>query len=179
MSTFESSPPPPPPPPKPSTTQPAIPCWEHVAKKARKKSTTPSAKSGPAAAPPQPTPKAPSTKKGPTLRERRLMIKRDGSPLSTSVIAIRNSISTALNATLIQCLECNPANHLMFTTMDTVKATSLNSKISQFHHLIASVTTVHLHSPSTQPPRHGIPSSYYVTDIGRELTTFNTVLALA
>jgi hypothetical protein len=178
-STFESSPPPPPPPPKTSNTQPAIPSWAQVAKKPRKKSTPPSAKSAPAAAPPQPTTKAPSTKKGPTLRERRLMIKRDGSPLTTSVIAIRDSINTALNATLIQRVECNPANHLMFTTMDTVKATSLNSKISQFLHLIPGVTTVHLDSPSAQLLVHGIPTSYSLADIGRELTTFNTGLALA
>jgi hypothetical protein len=58
------------------------------------------------------------------------MIKRDRSPLTTSVIAISDSINSALNATLIQSVECNQANHLMFTTMDTVKATSRNSKIS-------------------------------------------------
>jgi hypothetical protein len=38
----------------------------------------------------------------------------------------------------------------MFTTMDTVKATSLNRKISQFLHHIPGVTTVHLDSPSAQ-----------------------------
>jgi hypothetical protein len=177
-STFESSPPPPPPPPKSTTTQPA-PTWAKVASKPRKKVTTPATKPAPAAANTQPTPKAPSTKKGLTLRERRLMIKRDGSPLTTSAIAIRDSINAALNATLIQRVECNPANHLMFTTMDTVKATSLNSKISQFLHLIPGVTTVHLDSPSAQLLVHGIPTSYPLADIGRELTTFNTGLALA
>jgi hypothetical protein len=67
----------------------------------------------------------------------------------------------------------------MFTTMDTVKASSLNSKISQFLQLIAGVTTVHLDSPSAQLLLHGIPTSYALVDIGRELTTFNTGLALA
>jgi hypothetical protein len=150
-----------------------------VAKKPRKKSTPPSAKSAPAAAPSQPTTKAASTKKGPTLRECRLMIKRDGSPINTFVIAIRDSINTALNATLFQRVECNPANHLMFTTMDMVKATSLNSMISQFLHLIPGVTTAHLDSPSAQLLVHGIPTSHSLTDMGRQLTTFNTGLALA
>jgi hypothetical protein len=76
------------------------------------------------------------------------MIKRGGSPLTTFGIATRHSINTALKATLIQLVECNPANHLMFTTMDTVKATALNSKISQFLHLIPGITPVHLDSPS-------------------------------
>jgi hypothetical protein len=95
------------------------------------------------------------------------MIKRDASPLTTSVIAIRDSINAALNATLIQCVECNPANYLMFTTMNMVKATSLNSKICQFLHLIPSVTTVYSDSPSAQLLVHGIPTSYALADIGK------------
>jgi hypothetical protein len=107
------------------------------------------------------------------------MIKRDGSLLPTSVIAIRNSINTALNVTFIQHVECNPANHLMFTKMDTVKATSLNSKISQFLHHIPDITTIDLDSPFAKLLVNGIPTSYSLTDIGRELTTFNTGLVLA
>jgi hypothetical protein len=83
-STFEFSPPTPPPPPKSTTTQPA-PTWVKVVSKPRKKVTTPATKPAPAAVNTQPTPKAPSTKKGPTLEEHRLMMKRDGSPLTTSV----------------------------------------------------------------------------------------------
>jgi hypothetical protein len=141
--------------------------------------TTLAAKPAPAAANTQPTLKAPSTKKGSTLREHRLMIKRDGSPLTTSVIAIRESINRGLNATLIQPVECNPANHLMFTTMDTVNMTSLSSKISQFLHIIHGVTTIHLDSPSAQLLVNGMPTSSALSDIGIELTTFNTGLALA
>jgi hypothetical protein len=125
----------------------------------RKKTKPRSATSAQAGAPAQPTTKAPSTQKGPTLGERRLRIKRDGSPLNTSIIAIRDSINTALNVILIQRVESYPTNDLMFTTMDTVKATSLNSKISQFPHIIPSVTAVHLDSPSAQLLVHGIPSS--------------------
>jgi hypothetical protein len=107
------------------------------------------------------------------------MIKRDGSPLTTSIIAIRDRMNAALNATLIQRVECNPANHLMFTTMDTVKATSLNSKISEFLHLIPGVTSVHQYTPSAQLLVQGIPTSYALGNIGWELTTFVTGLALA
>jgi hypothetical protein len=94
------------------------------------------------------------------------------------VISIRDSINTALHTTLIQSVEGNPANHLMFSTMHTVKATLVNSKISQFLHIIPGITTVHLDSPSTQLLVHGKPTSYFLTDIGRELTIFNTELTL-
>jgi hypothetical protein len=99
-STFEHSLSPPPPPPKSTTTQ-LFPTWAQVVRKPRKTVTTPAAKPSPAVANTQPTPKACSTKKGPTLRDRRPMVKRDGSPLTTSFIAIRNRINAVLNASLI------------------------------------------------------------------------------
>jgi hypothetical protein len=132
----------------------------------------------PAAAYTTTTPSAPSLKKGHTLSERRLMIRRDGSLLITLVIAIRDSINSAINATLIQCLECNLLNDLIFTTMDTVKVTLLNSKIPQFLDNIPDITINYLDSPSAQLLLQGIPSSYSFTDIGKVLTTFNTGLAL-
>jgi hypothetical protein len=144
-----------------------------VVRKPKKKVTTP------AVANTQSTPKATSTKKGPTLRECRLMVKRDGSPLTTSVITNRDSMNTVLNTILIQGVECNLANHLIFTSIDTVKVTSLNSKISQFLHLIPGITTVYCVSPSVKLLVYGMPTSYALADIGRELTTFNTGLALA
>ena len=75
--------------------------WAQVVKRARKPSTVPNKR--PAAAPAaQPTAKQPTPpKKGITHRERRLIIKRDGSPLTTSVVTVRDSINTALQATLI------------------------------------------------------------------------------
>ena len=60
-----------------------------------------------------------------------------------------------------------------------MKATSLNSKISQFLHLVPGTTTVQLDSPSAQLLVPGIPTSYSLADIGKELTTFNTGLVLA
>ena len=100
--------------------------------------------------------KASSPKKGLTLRERRLIFKRDGTRLTTPLVAIRDSINSALNAVIIQRVECNPCNDLLFTTMETVRATSLNSEISQFLHLIPGTTTVHLESPTAQLLVHGV-----------------------
>jgi hypothetical protein len=171
--------PPPPPPPPPVIPIPAASSWAQVARKAKKKAPVPPPQPAPAAAAPSTTPKAPSTKKGLTLRERRLIVKRDGTPLSTTLIAIRDSINSALNAVYIQRVECSPSNDLLFTTMNMVRATSLNSKISQILHLIPGTTTVHLDTPSAQLLVHGIPTSYSLADIGKELTTFNTGLALA
>jgi hypothetical protein len=106
------------------------------------------------------------------------MVKRDSSPLATSLFTTRDSMTPALNATIIPRVECNPANYLMFTTMDTWKATTLNSTISQFCHLIPGVTTVHLDSPAAQILVHRKPTIYELADIHRELTTFSTGLAL-
>src|SRR5437588_5864763 len=63
--------------------------------------------------------------------------------------------------------------------MDTVKATSLNSKISQFLQLIPGTTIVHLDSPTAQLLVQNIPTSYSLADIDREFTIFNTRLVLA
>jgi hypothetical protein len=150
-----------------------------VVRKPRKKGTTPVAKPAQVAANTQHTHKAPSTKKGLTLRGCRFMDKRDGSRLITSVITSRDSINAALNATLIQCVECNRANYLMVTTMDRVKTTLLNSKMSQFLDLIPGITTVYLDAPSVQLLVHRMPTSNAHADIGRQLTTFNTGLPLA
>jgi hypothetical protein len=180
-STPEPTPPPPPPPPPPPAAQkpPPVNTWAQVARKGKKKTPAPPAKPAQAAAPSPATPKAPSPKKGLTLRERRLTIKRDGTPLTTTNIAIRDSVNTALQATLIQRVERNAVHDLLITTMDTVKATSLNSKISQFLHLIPGTTTSHLDAPSAQLLVHNIPTSYSLADIGREISTFNTGLVLA
>ena len=117
-----AAPPPPPPPPSLLGAKPSPPStWAQVARKGKKKNGTPSAKPTPAVAPASPTPKAPSPKKGLTLHERRLIVKRDGTPLSTPLVAIRDSINSALNAVIIQRVECNPSNDLLFTTMETVR----------------------------------------------------------
>jgi hypothetical protein len=86
-------------------------------------------------------------------------------------------INTALHTTIIQVIEGNLFNKLLFITMDMVRATSLNSKISQFLHCIPGTTTVHLDSPLIQFLLHGILTTQSLAKIGRELITFNTGLA--
>ena len=73
---------------------------------------------------------------------------------------------------------CRPTNDLTLITMETVKASSLSSKVSQFLHLIPGTTTVQLDNPTAQLLVHGIPTSHTLADIGRELTTYNSGLAL-
>src|SRR5947209_14283329 len=96
----------------------------------------------PPASAPAPTKEHSPPKRAITQRERLLNIKRDGSPLPTSVIAIRDSINSALQATLIQHVVCHPTNDLTLITMEAVKASSPSSKVSQFLHLIPGTTTV-------------------------------------
>jgi hypothetical protein len=174
----------PPPPPLPQAAPaPAPPApqgtWAQVVGKKKKKTTT-SAKPAPAAPTPTTTStKTPTTKKGLSLRDRKLIIKRDGSKLSQTTTDIRDSINTALNSIFIQRVEVDIFNNLTLITMDTVKATSLNTKAAQFLHLIPGTTTVQLDSPSAHLLVHGIPTSSSLADIGRELTTYNTGLALA
>ena len=164
--------PPPPPAPGPSS-------WAQVAKRARKPSTVPN--KTPAAAPAaQPAAKQPPPpKKGITHREHRLIIKRDRSPLTTSVVTVRDSINTALQATLIQRIVCRPNNDITLITMDTVRASSLTSRVSQFSPLIPGTTSVLLDDPTAQLLVHGIPTTHSLDTIAREITTFNSGRALS
>ncbi|RPA92132.1 hypothetical protein L873DRAFT_1847919 [Choiromyces venosus 120613-1] len=69
------------------------PSWATVIRKGKKKTAT--QKPAPAAKPPSPT-NAPAPKKGITLRERELVIKRDGSPLTPTAMELRDTINSAL-----------------------------------------------------------------------------------
>src|SRR5207302_5219278 len=88
-----------------------------------------------------------------------------------------NSINKALSATYVQPISLEGGN-ITLTTMDSVKAITLNSKVSAFLHLIPGTTTIHLDSPATQPLVQGIPTTHSLATIAIELTTFNTGLAL-
>src|SRR5437588_4464216 len=103
-------------------------------------------------------------------------MKGDGSPLHTLVIAIRDSINSALQATLIQRVVCCSTNDLHLITMETERASSLSSKIWHFLHLIPGTTTVQLDNPTAQLLVHGILTSHTLADIGKELTTYNSRL---
>src|SRR4030088_2763464 len=79
-----------PPPPQAPTTSAPVPTasqgsWAQVAGKKKKKTTT-SAKPAPAAPTPTTSTKAPPLKKGLSLRDRKLIIKRDGSKLPSTTV---------------------------------------------------------------------------------------------
>ena len=83
---------------------PALPLWSQVAgRKAKKPSPPPTAKTPQSVPHPATTPPAisPPQAKSLTHRERPLLIRRDGSPLTSSTVSIRHSINPALQATLI------------------------------------------------------------------------------
>ncbi|RPA88743.1 hypothetical protein L873DRAFT_1796434 [Choiromyces venosus 120613-1] len=159
----------------PAAASVGAPSWATVARKGKKKATA-TQKPAPAAKPPSPT-NAPAPKKGITLRERELVIKRDGSPLTPTAMELRDTINSALSSTYVQTVSLTGGN-VTLTAMETVKATSLNSKASAFLHLIPGATTVHLDTPATQLLVHGLPTSHSLATIVTELTTFNSGLAL-
>ena len=64
------------------------------------------------------------------------------------------------------------------TTMETIKATSLNSKVGTFLHLIPGTVSIYLNTPISHVLIHGIPTSKSLAEIANELTTFNTGLSL-
>ena len=191
LTVATASPPPPQPQAPGSTPGPARPApaapapsaapgpssWAQVVKRARKPSTIPSMSPTAAPAAQPATKQPPPPKKGITHRKRPLIIKRDGSPLTTSVVTVRDSINTALQATLIQRVVCRPNNNITLITTDTVRAFSLSSRVSQFLHLIPGTTSVLLDDPTAQLLVHGIPTTHSLNTIAREITTFNSGLA--
>ena len=62
--------------------------------------------------------------------------------------------------------------------MESIKATSLNSKVGTFLHLIPGTISVHLDTPVSHVLVHGIPTSKSLAEIASELTTFNTGFSL-
>ena len=168
--------------PKPTLT-PVVPLWSHVAGKRAKKPAPPPPSKAPHNAPPaatsSPSAPSPAQAKEITHRERRLLIRRDGTPLTSSIVAIRDSINTALQATLIQRVVCRPDNNLTLITMETVKAASLSNKVFSFLHVIPGTTTVSLDFPTMQILVHGLPTDRSLPHIAQELTTCNTGLALS
>ena len=154
--------------PKP-THPPVVPLWSLCCGQEGTEALPITAWKAPHTAPPVATcsPPAPpqSHAKEITHRERRLLIKRHGTSLTLSKVAIRDSINTALQATLIQCVVCWPDNNLTLITMETVKAASLSNKVSSFLHLIPGTTTVHLDFPTVQILVHGHPTDRSIPDI--------------
>src|SRR5437868_11157592 len=112
-------------PPPPVTPAVPAPSWATVVRKGRKKASVPPKPSTPPATAPT-SAKTPAPRKGSTMRERRLTIKRDGSLLLPTAIELRDSINKALSTTLVQTVSFEGGN-VTLTTMDSVKATPLTA----------------------------------------------------
>ena len=100
----------------------------------------------------------PQLKQGLTARECRLIIKREGEPLPTSALDLRDDINLALAATYVQTVSIR-GNTVTLTTMESIKATSLNSKVGSFLHLIPGrlaffwIPLYHMSWYTASPPR--------------------------
>jgi len=99
-----------------------------------------------AQAPTKSTTNRPQPKKGLTARERHLIIKRESEPLDTNTLDLRDDINQALAATYVQTVSLR-GNTVTLTTMESVKAISLNSKAGTFLHLIPWTVSVHMDTP--------------------------------
>ncbi|RPA98472.1 hypothetical protein L873DRAFT_1912930 [Choiromyces venosus 120613-1] len=135
----------------------SAPSWATVVRKGKKKALSTSKPAS--AAKLNPLTNAPTSKKGITMRERRLIIKHDGSPLTPIAMEVQDAINRVLSSTYIQTISLMNGN-VTITTMESVKATSHNSRAFTFLRLILGATTVHLDTPATQLLVHGLPTTH-------------------
>ncbi|RPA89255.1 hypothetical protein L873DRAFT_1892317, partial [Choiromyces venosus 120613-1] len=152
----------------PAPASVGAPSWATVIRKGKKKAIT-TQKPALVAKPPSPA-SAPAPKKGITMRERKLVIKRDDSPLTPTAMELRDAINSALSSTYIQTVSLTGGG-VTLTTMETVKA-------SAFLHLIPGANTLHLDMLAMQLLIQGLPTNHSLATIMTELTTFNSGLAL-
>ncbi|RPA97485.1 hypothetical protein L873DRAFT_1790974 [Choiromyces venosus 120613-1] len=143
------------PPPASSPTSIGAPSWATVTGKGKKKA--PATLKPTLAAKPTSSANAPMPKKGITMRERRLVIKHDGSLLTPTAMELQDAINTMLSFIYIQTVSFTGGN-ITLTNMETIKVTSLKSKASAFHHLIPPATTIHLDTLATQLLVHSLPT---------------------
>ena len=106
-----------------------------------------------------------------------LVAKGEGGPLPTTALDLRDDINLVLPATYVQTVSLR-GNTVTLTTMESIKATSLNSKVGTFLHLIQGTVSVHLDTPVSHLLVHGIPTPKSLVEIANELTPFKTGLSL-
>ncbi|PWW80299.1 hypothetical protein C7212DRAFT_341995 [Tuber magnatum] len=136
----------------PATTTPSR---ATMAKEGQKKSTVPGKVVTAVTKNTTTTIKPSQPKKGPTTREYCLIIKQEGAPLDIIALALRDRINQALASTYIRTISVH-RNTITLTTLESVKATSLNSKL-----LV-----------------HGLPTASSLSTIAMELSNYDAGLAL-
>jgi len=107
--------------------------WATVARTSTKEKTTMAARAADAPTKPN-TVNRTQLKKGLTARERGLIVKREGKRLPTTALDLREDINLALGATYVQTVSLQ-VNTVTLTTMELIKAISLNSKVGTFLHM--------------------------------------------
>lgn len=95
-----------------------------------------------------------------------------------SALDLRDTINKALAGTYVQIVTVKGLT-VTLTTIESTKATVLNSRVGSFLHFIPGTVSVQLDTPVTHLLVHGIPTSYSIEEIATELTTFHSGLALA
>jgi len=158
-----------------STTAPPK-SWATGARKGRKERTTMAARAAHAPTKSN-TVNRPQLQKGLTAREHGLVVKREGEPHPTTALDLRDDMNLALAATYVQTVSLR-GNTVTLTTMESIKATSLTSKVGTFLYLIPGTVSVHLDTPVLDILVHRIPTSKSLAEIASELTTYNTRLSL-
>jgi hypothetical protein len=197
--------PPPPPPPAPPA---AAPSWATVTRRARKKKTA-TIQTAAGVVPlfhvntnrnietyPQylarmnaSAPKAsPPKKQQPTtipLRPRRLLVKRDGTELTSTPMQLRDALNKVLGFTAILSAQISRGSsgactgNVSLTLMENLLATKLYAKVGEHLNTIPGALSLHLDSPIVQMVVHGIPTSLPLELLQQELTTYNSGLTLA
>jgi hypothetical protein len=148
-----------------------------VARREDKKNQPNTAKNVQTASKPTDDSKPSQPKKGLTASQRCLVITQEGAPFTITALELSNEINHALAATFVQTVTLK-GDTVTLTTIESAKATTLNSKVWAFLHPIPGTVSVHSDTPVTQPWVHGIPTSCSMATIAMELTTFNSELAL-
>jgi len=146
--------------------------WATLARKGRKEQTTMAARATNAPAK-SATNNRPQLKESLTGRERRLVVKREGRPLPTTALDLTDDINLPLAATYVLTVSLR-GNTVSLTTMESIKASSLNSEVETFLHLIPGTVSIHLDTPVSHVLVHEIPTSKSLAEIATELTTFNS-----
>jgi hypothetical protein len=199
--------PPPPPPPPP----PAAPSWATVTKRGRKKkATTTHTAAGEVDAfhhrpPPEtypqylarlartsdPAPKSPSPSKRhstnttPPVRPRRLIVKRDGSELSSTPVQLRDALNKALGFTAALSTQVSRGasgsntGHVSITLMENLLASKLYARVGEHLNTIPGAISLHLDTPLVQMVVHGVPTDLDLESLQQELTTYNPGLIMA
>src|SRR5258706_1392025 len=139
-----------------------------------------------ASAPPPPpaAPKRQQPNTAPPVRPRRLLVKRDESPINKTPMELRDDLNKALGSIAILSVQISRSSggdtgNVSITLMENLLASKLYGKIGENLAIIPGALSLHLDSPIVQMVVHGVPTSLPLESLQQELTTFNPGLVMA